>query len=128
MVDSRFFGSPTKLFEYMAMGGGIVGSDLEQIGEVLSPALHATNLTDSFLTTHERSVLCTPGSVGEFVEAVIFLARHSDIAAALGRNARQAAEKDFSWQNHVARLWSFAASGNTAPLPQTSRLHATDMP
>ena len=41
MVDSRFFGSPTKLFEYMAMGGGIVASDLEQIGEVLSPALRA---------------------------------------------------------------------------------------
>ena len=25
MVDSKFFGSPTKIFEYMAMGGGIVG-------------------------------------------------------------------------------------------------------
>ena len=30
-----FFGSPTKLFEYMAMGKGIVASDLDQIGEVL---------------------------------------------------------------------------------------------
>ena len=44
MVDSRFFGSPTKLFEYMAMGGGIVGSDLEQLGEVLSPALRPSDL------------------------------------------------------------------------------------
>ncbi len=30
-----FFGSPTKLFEYMAMCEGIVASDLDQIGEVL---------------------------------------------------------------------------------------------
>ena len=30
-----FFGSPTKLFEYMAMGKGIVASNLDQIGEVL---------------------------------------------------------------------------------------------
>ena len=30
-----FFGSPTKLFEYMAMGKGIIASDLDQIGEVL---------------------------------------------------------------------------------------------
>ena len=32
---SRFFGSPTKLFEYMAMGKAIIASDLEQIGEIL---------------------------------------------------------------------------------------------
>src|SRR5262249_23717590 len=32
---SPFFGSPTKLFEYMAMGKGIVASNLDQIGEVL---------------------------------------------------------------------------------------------
>src|SRR5205823_11518379 len=30
-----FFGSPTKLFEYMAMGKGIVASRLDQIGDVL---------------------------------------------------------------------------------------------
>lgn len=107
MVDSRFFGSPTKLFEYMAMGGGIIASDLEQIGEVLSPALHATSLAESFLVTHERSILCAPGSVGEFVEAVVFLSRHPDICEALGRNARKAAETDFSWRSHVARLWRF---------------------
>ena len=113
MVDSRFFGSPTKLFEYMAMGGGIVASDLEQIGEVLSPALHATALSQSFPVDRERSILCTPGSVGEFVEAVVFLARHPDMCEALGRNAREAAEADFSWHSHVARLWRFAANSNS---------------
>ena len=30
-----FFGSPTKLFEYMAMGKCIVASDLDQVGEIL---------------------------------------------------------------------------------------------
>lgn len=110
MVDSRFFGSPTKLFEYMAMGGGIVGSDLEQIGEVLSPALHAASLSQSFLVDRERSILCTPGAVEEFVEAVVFLARHPDICAALGQNAREAAVTEFSWRNHIERLWRFAAN------------------
>ena len=47
MVDSKFFGSPTKLFEYMAMGEGIVGSDLEQLGEVLSPALRVADFAPS---------------------------------------------------------------------------------
>ena len=36
---SKFFGSPTKLFEYMAMGKGIIASDLDQIGEVLSAGI-----------------------------------------------------------------------------------------
>src|SRR5205823_5396464 len=62
MVDSKFFGSPTKIFEYMAMAGGIVASELEQIGEVLSPALRAGDLERTKLTvSDERSVLCTPG-------------------------------------------------------------------
>ena len=45
-----FFGSPTKIFEYMGLGKPIVASDLNQIGEVIE---------------HERSgLLCPPGDVG----------------------------------------------------------------
>ncbi len=78
MVDSRFFGSPTKIFEYMAMAGGIVASDLEQIGEVLSPALRVADLARPDVTvTDQRSVLCTPGDVDEFVDAVVGLARRA---------------------------------------------------
>ena len=110
MVDSKFFGSPTKLFEYMAMGGGIVASDLEQIGQVLSPALRVADLrNDRVAVDRERSVLCTPGSVEEFTDAVVYLARHQDVATALGRNARAAAVSEYSWKRHVERLLAFAA-------------------
>lgn len=109
MVDGRFFGSPTKVFEYLAMGGGIVASDLEQIGEVLSPALRASDLMrPDVVVTNERSVLCTPGDVGEFVDSVVGLARRPDLCRMLGRNARQAVADHYSWQHHVARLWAFA--------------------
>src|SRR5690606_35841420 len=71
MVDSRFFGSPTKLFEYMAYGTGIVASDLEQIGEVMRPAITAASLNGVRpVVTNERGILCKPGDVGEFVKAV----------------------------------------------------------
>jgi glycosyltransferase involved in cell wall biosynthesis/ubiquinone/menaquinone biosynthesis C-methylase UbiE len=111
MVDSKFFGSPTKIFEYMAMGGGIVASDLEQIGEVLSPALRVRNFAGDELTVRqERSILCTPGDVDEFVAAVVALVRRPDIARMLGRNARQAVADHYSWQQHVERLWTFAAA------------------
>lgn len=106
MVDSKFFGSPTKLFEYMAMGGGIVASDLEQIGEVLSPALRADDLARGAVSvSDQRAVLCRPGSVDEFVDAVTFLVRSPELCRLLGRNARAAATAHFSWRRHVDRLW-----------------------
>lgn len=110
MIDSKFFGSPTKVFEYMAMGGGIVASDLEQIGEVLSPALRAAELDRPVdAVTTERAVLCAPGDVEEFAAGVTGLAARPDLCAALGSNARQAVADHYSWRQHVARLWSFAA-------------------
>lgn len=110
MVDRKFFGSPTKVFEYMAMGGGIVASDLEQIGEVLSPALRPSDLEQAGLqVTDQRSVLCTPGDIDGFVAGVLGLARRPEIACALGRNARQAVADHYSWRRHVERLWTFIA-------------------
>jgi glycosyltransferase involved in cell wall biosynthesis/protein-L-isoaspartate O-methyltransferase len=107
MADGKFFGSPTKIFEYMAMAAGIVATDLEQIGEVLSPALRPGDLTRGDLSVRdERAVLCTPGDVDQFVDGVAGLIRRPDIATALGRNARRAAA-EYSWRRHVERLWAF---------------------
>lgn len=111
MVDSPFFGSPTKLFEYMGLAGGIVASDLEQIGEVLSPALRPADLgATPPAVTDQRAVLCRPGEVGEFADAVAYLCEHPEIARALGANARKAAEEEYSWAHHVQRLLDFAAA------------------
>lgn len=108
MNDSPFFGSPTKLFEYMAVGAGIVASDLEQIGEVLTPALRASRLGQAGeQISNERAVLCTPGDLSEFVEGVCFLAKRPDLCRTLGRNAREAVVQQYSWKVHVDRLWRF---------------------
>lgn len=106
MIDSRFFGSPTKLFEYMAMGQAIVASDLEQIGHVLSPALCPSDLYRQDLEViDERAVLCPPGDVEAVVEAVSGLALRPDIGRKLGENARSAAEAEYTWKKNVERLW-----------------------
>jgi glycosyltransferase involved in cell wall biosynthesis/SAM-dependent methyltransferase len=120
MVDSKFFGSPTKVFEYMSLGRGVVGSDLEQIGDVLSPALRLPDLRrETLVVDRERSILCTPGDVDEFTESVIRLADRPDIRAALGANARQAVIDHYSWKRHVEKLWAFIAgrrADEVAPL------------
>src|SRR5262249_29070362 len=97
-------------FEYMAMGGAIVASDLEQIGEILSPALRVSDLKSAgdVPVRNERAVLCTPGVLDEFVDAVVQLAQRPQLWPALGRNARSAVEAQYSWTRHVARLWPFA--------------------
>jgi glycosyltransferase involved in cell wall biosynthesis len=106
MTDSKFFGSPTKLFEYMALAGGIVASDLEQIGVILSPSLRPSDFTHGVPdAARNRAVLCKPGDIDDFVAGVVALVRHPEICAALGQNARAAAQEHFSWKRHVDRIW-----------------------
>ena len=110
MVDSPFFGSPTKLFEYMAMGRAIAASDLEQIGEVLRPALSVRQLKEEGLRVDgERAVLCAPGDVADLTDAISALVARPAIAEQLGRNARQALLEQYTWAEHVRRLLLFAA-------------------
>jgi glycosyltransferase involved in cell wall biosynthesis len=91
---SKFFGSPTKLFEYMAMGKGIVASRLDQIAEVLE---------------HDQTAwLVTQGDVDELAEAILRLAQDPMKRAALGAAARRAAVERHCWSHNVARALSDA--------------------
>lgn len=111
MVDSKFFGSPTKVFEYMAQGGGIVASELEQIGQVLSPALRPEQLANQTSVGNERAILFEPGNVEQLVDAVTRLIENPQLCSQLGANARQAAEQHYTWKCHIDRLWRYAAHG-----------------
>ena len=86
---SRFFGSPTKLFEYMAMGKAIVASRLEQLAEILE---------------HDRTAwLVTPGSVEELSDAILRLASDPAKRDVLGSAARNTAIERHSWSQNAAR-------------------------
>jgi glycosyltransferase involved in cell wall biosynthesis len=102
-----FFGSPTKLFEYMAMGKGIVASNLEQIGEVLE---------------HRRTAwLVPPNDVGALAVALRRLVGDPDLRAALGAAARHEAVIRYTWREHtrrtVDRLREIAGSAARAKRP-----------
>ena len=103
---TRFFGSPTKLFEYMAMGKSIVASDLFQIGEVLQHSLHVDNLPagDPKDSETRLSVLCRPGSASDLREAIKFLVERPEWRYVLGRNARQEAITKYTWASHVKAI------------------------
>lgn len=87
---SEFFGSPTKIFEYMAMGKGIVASRLGQIGEVLVDG--------------ETALLVEPGNVGELTAAILELVESAELRKRLGVKAREVAEREHTWTRNAQRV------------------------
>jgi glycosyltransferase involved in cell wall biosynthesis len=94
---SRFFGSPTKLFEYMGLAKPIVASDLDQIGEVID---------------HERTgLLCEPGDVECAADAVLRLLRDEGLRARLGEAAFEEARRHYTWDAHTRRILDALGAG-----------------
>jgi glycosyltransferase involved in cell wall biosynthesis len=101
-----FFGSPTKLFEYMAMAKPIVASDLDQIGWVLKgwrpgevpPAAGPAGRT-------RAAILVDPGDVESLVEGI---RRAVELPQpdrdALGREASRLVLQSFTWDRNVASV------------------------
>jgi len=100
---SRFFGSPTKLFEYMAMGKAIVASDLDQIGQVLRASVRTGDLpaAEPGDSAREVAVLCQPGDQQSLMEGMQFVVERPSWRALLGRNARAEALSKYCWSHHV---------------------------
>lgn len=85
-----FFGSPTKLFEYMAMGKGIVASDLDQVGEVLE---------------HERTAwMVEPGSAESLAAGLKVLIVDQALRQRLGIAAHEEVVAKYTWKEHTRRI------------------------
>jgi glycosyltransferase involved in cell wall biosynthesis len=87
---SEFFGSPTKLFEYMAAGKAIVASRLGQIAEVL--------------TDEETALLVEPGDARALADALLRLSRARELRARLGAAAREVGVERHTWTRNAGRV------------------------
>lgn len=85
-----FFGSPTKLFEYMAMGKGIVASDLDQMSEILRDG--------------ETALLIEPNNIEAVADAMHKLVNNKELREKLGRNAREEVCKNYTWKMHTQKI------------------------
>jgi glycosyltransferase involved in cell wall biosynthesis len=98
----EFFGSPTKLFEYMAAGKAIIASELGQIGDVLEHGVTAW--------------MVEPGSVEDLGEALIGVGADRKLRRELGDRARRQARERHSWQLNARRVidtYSAVAAGGS---------------
>lgn len=87
---ARFFGSPTKLFEYMAMGKPIVASDLEQIGEIIRDG--------------ENGLTMQPGNSGDLERGIERLRSDAGLRTRLGGQARLDVINRFTWDHAVRKI------------------------
>ena len=103
---SPFFGSPTKLFEYLASGRPVIGSDLNQIAEVLEDCPHVRDIPSAgdFPLNEAYGIRVTPEDVSELAKAINFLAENPDWRTAAGRNARNRALDRYTWDHHVGAI------------------------
>ena len=87
---TRFFGSPTKLFEYMAMGRAIVASRLEQLGEILEDG--------------RTALLVPPADEASLAQAMTRLCDDTGLRGRLGDAARRRAMERHTWGAHAGAL------------------------
>lgn len=86
---SAFFGSPTKLFEYMAMGKAIVASDIAQLGEILR--------------NDHTALLAPPGDVDALSQCIERCFSDPALRARLGAQARADVLAHHTW---LQRIWA----------------------
>jgi glycosyltransferase involved in cell wall biosynthesis len=93
---SEFFGSPTKLFEYLAMARAVVASRLGQIASVIVDG--------------ENGLLVEPNDADALAQAIERLANDEALRQRLGAAARQTVIARYTWQHNAARVFEAVAT------------------
>jgi len=91
---SEFFGSPTKLFEYMATSKAIVASRMGQIGEAI--------------VDQKCGLLVDPGDPQALADAIVVLAGDRCMRERFGSSARARVERCYTWRHNAERIVSAA--------------------
>ncbi len=87
---TEFFGSPTKLFEYMAMGKAIVATPLGQVRDIVHDG--------------KTGLWCQPGDPYSLADRIVELASNEELRRRLSQEARRDAVAHHSWSARAAVL------------------------
>jgi len=85
-----FFGSPTKLFEYLASGVPVITTNVGQQGRIL---------------THGENCLMIEPSWVDLLGAIYDLKSDPDLGARLGRNAFELVRNNYTWDHSVGKIF-----------------------
>jgi len=96
--------SPMKLFEYMASGKAIVASAMGQNNEVISDG--------------SNGLLVTAGDKTALANAINKLIEDAPLRAQLGKQAREDAVRNHSWEHYISHLEGVFVDANTFAVPK----------
>ncbi|HKP14248.1 MAG TPA: glycosyltransferase family 4 protein, partial [Blastocatellia bacterium] len=94
---SEFFGSPTKLFEYMAMARAVAASRLGQIANIIVDG--------------DNGLLVEPNDAGALARVIERLADDEALRRRLGAAARQTVISGYTWRHNAARVFDAVVNG-----------------
>jgi glycosyltransferase involved in cell wall biosynthesis len=86
----EFWGSPMKLFEYMASGTPLITSCVGQLSEVIKHG--------------ENGLLVEPGDATALAQAMERLINDPTLRNSLAQHAREDVERSFSWEHYIIQL------------------------
>lgn len=86
--------SPMKLFDYLACGKAVVGSDIREAGDILK--------------TMNIGATVLPEDAKALAEAIIKLMENPNIRKEMGERGRELVLKEFTWEAKVKEIMSFA--------------------
>jgi len=96
LPNSNSYGSPMKIFEYMAMAKPTVAPRLPPVEEIL---------------THNRNgLLFEPGSKPELKQALLHMLEDEEVRTRLGAEARKTILQHFTWRRSAERIVRIAAA------------------
>lgn len=88
---SEFFGSPTKVFEYLSMAKPVIASRLGQVADVIRD--------------NENGLLVEPGDAIALAHAIDRLAQDESLRERLGAAGRQTVVRQYTWRQNAARVF-----------------------
>jgi len=94
--DFNDYGSPMKLFEYMAMGKAVVAPDVPPIREVIEDGI--------------TGILFKKGDVAEITKAVEELIDNAELRRSLGHRAHQRIVESYTWDKNAKKIVKIAES------------------
>jgi len=102
-MQGDFWGSPMKILEYMACGAAIVASRIGQLQETIRDG--------------HNGLLVEPGDADHLANAILGLLQDEELRTRLGRQARQDAVREHTWDQYARRLEAVYADALSAFCP-----------